>query len=135
MVKNDPRNWDEEKIWASILDPNFNFHPELNTDIFECWKNKFGISKKQYVEMNNAQIALEIKDWDKYSINTSASESIEYLEDILKRPNINPKRKNVAKILRDKLKIKTIEKRYGSTGCLIITDAIEKGDIDPQNYN
>ena len=131
----DPRNWNEEEVWESILDPNFNFHPELNADIFECWKNKLGISKNQYLEMIRAQIALGIKDWDKYSINTYASESIEYLENILKRQNIHPKRKKVAKILRDKLKIKTIEKRYGSTGCLIITDAIEKGDIDPQNYN
>jgi hypothetical protein len=52
MKKDDPRNWDEEKIWASILDQSFNFHPVLNADIFKCWENKIGISKKQYVEMN-----------------------------------------------------------------------------------
>ena len=58
-----------------------------------------------------------------------------YLEDILKCSNINPMKKKVAKILRDKLKIKLINKKHDAAGWAIITKAIEEGDIDPENYD
>ena len=133
MEKDDPRNWDEEKIWESILDPNFNFHPVLNADIFERWKDKIGISKTQYVEMNKAQIALKIKDWNIYSMNTYANERIEYLEDILKRPNIHPMQKKVAKILRDRLKARINRKKHNAAGWIVTAKAIDDGDIDPES--
>ena len=130
---NDPRNWDEDEVWASILDPNFNFHPVLNADIFECWENKIGIDKKQYIEMNNAQIALEIDNWNKYSMNTSASEAIEFLEDILKLPDTHQTQKKVAKVLRDRLKARINDEKYGRAGWFVTGKAIVNGDIDPEN--
>jgi hypothetical protein len=133
MKENDPRNWNEEKVWESILDPNFNFHPVLNADIFECWENKIGVSKKQYVEMKKAQVALEIDNWNNYAVNNYAIENFEHLEDILKRSNINPMQKKVAKILRDRLKARINRKKYNAAGWFVTSKAILNGDIDPEN--
>ena len=133
MRKNDPWQWNEEKIWESILDPNFIIHHEHNADLFEWWEDKIGISKEEYVEMDAAQLAIETDDWDDFELNEFSKERIEYLENILKRPNIHPKQKKVAKILRDRLKARINDEKYGSAGWMVTGEAIGKGDIDPEN--
>ena len=77
MSKNDPWQWDEGKIWESILDPNFIIHPEHNAELFKWWHEKIGISKEEYVEMDAAQLALVDNDWDDLELNEFSKERIE----------------------------------------------------------
>ena len=128
-----PRNWNEEEIWDSTLNPHFAILPTFATEVLEWWENKVGIRKEDYIEMNDAKRVIFHGDWDNYDMITYASDRIEYLEDILKRPNIRPMQKEAAKILRDKLKIKIIEKKHDAAGWMVTTKAIDNGDIDPEN--
>jgi hypothetical protein len=110
MTVKSPRDWNEEEIWDSLLNPHFAFQPAFATEALERWENNVGIRKEDYIKMNDAKRAIFYNDWDAYDKSTYASEPIEHLEDILKRPNIHPIQKKAAKFLRDKLKIKIIEK-------------------------
>jgi len=133
MCNNDPWSWKEGKIWNSILDPNFWIHPEHNADLFEWWEDKVGIIKEEYVMMDAAQLAIEDNAWDESELNEFSKERIECLDNILKRPDIHTMQKKVAKILRDRLKAKVNDEKYGSAGWLITGEAVGNGDIDLEN--
>ena len=135
MKRDGLRNWKEKKIWESLLDKDLIVPHILNPGLLEWWEDKVGIRKEDYVKMNDAKFDIILDDFDKYDIISHASKHIENLEDILKCSNINPMKKKVAKILRDKLKIKLINKKHDAAGWAIITKAIEEGDIDPENYD
>jgi hypothetical protein len=128
------QDWNVEEIWNSTLNPHVLMLPNANPYLFERWGKKFGIRKEDYLEMEEAKRAIFHNDWNHYDISTYANQLIDHLEDILKRPKIHPMQKKAAKVLIDKLKIKIIKKKYGSSGWMIITKAIEEGDIDPENY-
>jgi hypothetical protein len=127
-------DWNEKEIWDSTLNQHVLMLPNVNKDLFERWEKKFGILKEDYNEMETAKRIIFHYDWKDYDLITYASERVEHLENILKRPNIHPIQKKAAKFLRDKLKIKIIEKKQGATGWGTITEAIKNGDIDPENY-
>ena len=133
MSKNDPRKWNEEQIWESILDPNRIMQHEYNADIFKRWEDKYDINKEEYAEMYDAQSAIERGDWDDMELNQFSKERIENLENILKRKNTHPKQKQVAKILRDRLIDRINRERHGAVGWAVTADAIGKGDIDPKS--
>jgi len=66
-------------------------------------------------------------------LNESSKKCIEFLENILKRPNSHPKQKKVAKILRDRLKSRINDEKYGSAGWMVTGKAIADGEVDPEN--
>lgn len=127
-----PHTWNEQNIWESLLDKNLNFSI-FDVELFEWWENIVGIRKDDYIEMNDAKRIVFYDDWGKYDMISYASERIINLENILKRPNIHPMQKKVAKILRDRLKAKINSKKYGAVGWSETLKAIKNGDIDPEN--
>jgi len=133
MEKDDPRNWDEAKIWESIVDRDFIIQPIYDAELLEGWKDKIGIRKEDYVVMNDAQHITEDSNYDSYDMITYATEHIEYLEEILKRPDIHPMQKKVAKTLKDRLRARINRKKYGSVGWSETLLAVNSGDIDPEN--
>jgi len=133
MSTNDPWKWNEEKIWESILDPNRIKHHEYDSDLFEWWEDKYNINKEEYHEMYDSQYAMVRNDWDDLDLNEFSIEHIKELEIILKRPNIHPMQEKVAKILRDRLKARINDEKYGAAGWMVTGKAIGNGDIDPEN--
>jgi hypothetical protein len=133
MSNNDPWQWDEGKIWENILDPNFTIDPMFDHDLFEWWEDKVGISLEEYNIMAIAYLFIQVDYWDNYDLNVLSKERIEFLENILKRPNSHPKQKKVAKILRDRLKSRINDEKYGPAGWMVTGKEIGDGDIDPEN--